>query len=55
MLNDTLKITGAVSLKLLDKDGNVLETREIPNLVVSAGKTFIAASMLRRPPTAPWQ
>jgi hypothetical protein len=47
MLNETLKITGAVSLKLLDKAGNVLEERNIPNLVVTAGKTFIASSMLK--------
>lgn len=47
MLNDTLKVTGAVSIKLLDKDGNVTDTREIPNLVVTVGKTFIAASMLK--------
>lgn len=53
MLNDTLKITGAVSIKLLDKGGNVLETREIPNLVVSAGKTFIAASMLKTTTNSP--
>lgn len=53
MLNDTLKITGAVSIKLLDKGGNVLETREIPNLVVTAGKTFIAASMLKTTTNTP--
>ena len=53
MLNDTLKITGAVSIKLLDKGGNVLETREIPNLVVSAGKTFIASSMLNTTTNTP--
>lgn len=53
MLNDTLKITGAVSIKLLDKGGNVLETREIPNLVVSAGKTFIASSMLKTTTNTP--
>lgn len=47
MLNDTLKVTGAVSIQLLDKDGNVKDTREIPNLVVTVGKTFIAASMLK--------
>ena len=53
MLNDTLKITGAVSIKLLDKGGNVLETREIPNLVVTTGKTFIAASMLKTTTNSP--
>lgn len=53
MLNDTLKITGNVSLKLLDKDGNVIDERSIPNLVVSAGKTFIAASMLKTTTNTP--
>jgi len=53
MLNDTLKITGAVSIQLLDKSGAVLETREIPNLVVTAGKTFIAASMLKTTSNSP--
>lgn len=53
MLNDTLKVTGAVSIKLLDKGGNVLETREIPNLVVTAGKAFIAASMLKTTSNSP--
>lgn len=53
MLNETLKITGAVSLKLLDKTGNVIDERSIPNLVVSAGKTFIAASMLKTTANTP--
>ncbi len=53
MLNDTLKITGAVSLKLLDKAGNVIDERSIPNLVVSAGKTFIASSMLKTTTNSP--
>ena len=53
MLNETLKITGAVSLKLLDKAGNVIDERSIPNLVVSAGKTFIAASMLKTTANTP--
>lgn len=53
MLNETLKITGAVSLKLLDKEGNVIDERSIPNLVVNAGKTFIAASMLKTTTNSP--
>lgn len=53
MINDVLKITGAVTLKLLDKEGNVLESREIPNLVVTTGKTFIAASMLKTSANTP--
>ena len=53
MLNETLKVTGQVSIKLLAKDGSVLETREIPNLVVTAGKTFIASSMLKTTSNSP--
>lgn len=53
MINDTLKVTGAVSIQLLDKDGNVIDTRSIPNLVVSAGKTFIASSMLKTTTNSP--
>ena len=53
MLNETLKITGEVSIKLLDKDGNVIDNRSIPNLVVNVGKTFIAASMLKTTTNTP--
>ena len=47
MLQDHLKITGAVSIKLFDANGGVKDERKIQNLVVTAGKTFIAASMLK--------
>jgi hypothetical protein len=45
MLNDGLKLKGRVGLVLKDKEGNVKETREIDNLVVSAGLTYIASRM----------
>ena len=45
MLNDGLKLKGRVGLVLKDKDGNVKESREIDNLVVSAGLTYIASRM----------
>jgi hypothetical protein len=44
-----LKITGAVEVKLFDKDGNVKDSRTIKNLVVAAGKEFIAARMVGTP------
>jgi hypothetical protein len=44
-----LKITGAVEVKLFDKDGNVKDSRTIKNLVVAAGKEFIAARMVNTP------
>ena len=40
MINDGLKMTGAVSIAL---NGEVV--REIPNLVVTAGKGFVASRM----------
>jgi hypothetical protein len=49
MLRDGLKITGAVEITLFDKNGDVKDTRSIKNLVVTTGKTFIAARMVGTP------
>jgi len=49
MLTDNLKITGAVSIQLTNKDGTVKDTREIKNLVVTVGKQFIASRMVATP------
>ena len=49
MIRDGLKITGAVEIKLFDKDGNVKDQRNIKNLVVTTGKTFIAERMVGTP------
>ena len=49
MFNEQLKVTGAVSVKVFDQNGNVKEEREIKNLVVTAGKEFIAARMVGTP------
>jgi hypothetical protein len=53
MINDTIKITGDVQITLFDESGNVKDTRQIKNLVVSAGKAFIAASMLKTTTNSP--
>lgn len=53
MLIENIKIIGEVSIKVLDKDGNIVDSREIPNLVVTSGKTFIAASMLKTTSNSP--
>jgi hypothetical protein len=45
MINDNLKLRGNVALVLKDKDGNIKDSREINNLVVSAGLTFICSRM----------
>lgn len=46
MLQEQVKMTGQVSIRILDKDGNVKDERTFKNLVVSAGKTFIASRMV---------
>jgi hypothetical protein len=45
MINDDLKLRGDVAIVLKDKDGNVKDSREINNLVVSAGLEFICSRM----------
>lgn len=46
MIQDNIKATGSVCVQILDKDGNVKDQREIHNLVVDTGKTFIASRMV---------
>ncbi len=53
MLQENIKVTGNVLVQLFDKDGNVKDKREIKNLVVTAGKGFIAASMLETTTNSP--
>lgn len=49
MIQDNIKATGSVCVQILDKDGNVKDQRDIHNLVVAVGKTFIAARMVGTP------
>jgi hypothetical protein len=53
MINDAIKITGDVNIVLRGPDGKVKDTRDIKNLVVTAGKGFIAASMLKTTSNTP--
>jgi hypothetical protein len=46
MVNDNIKITGDVKIDIIGADGAVKDTREIKNLVVTSGKTFIASRMV---------
>lgn len=47
MINEeNTKLRGSVDLKLIGPDGEVKESRYIPNLVVQSGKTYIATRML---------
>ena len=45
MINDNLKLRGDVAIVLKDKDGNVKDSREIHNLVVSTGLEYICSRM----------
>lgn len=45
MINDSIKMTGAVTIQLFNADGSVKDKREIKNLIVTAGKQFIAGRM----------
>jgi hypothetical protein len=45
MINDTIQVTGQLGIVLRDEHGNVKEERLHPNLVVTAGKAWIAARM----------
>lgn len=47
MLNDILKITGKVDIVLRGPDGKIKKKLSFKNLVVTAGKVFIAASMAK--------
>ena len=45
-LQENLKFKGQVSITLYDRNGNVKDARNIPNLVVTAGKNYIASRMV---------
>jgi len=46
MINDDVKITGAVQINVFDETGKLKDSREIKNLVVTTGKYFIASRMV---------
>jgi len=45
MIVDDLNLKGRLTVNLIAADGTTKETQEIPNLVVTAGKTFVASRM----------
>ena len=45
MILDDLKLKGRLTVNLLAEDGSIKQTQEIPNLVVTTGKTFVASRM----------
>lgn len=50
MLIDNISITGHVRIDLFDSTGVIKDSREIKNLVVTTGKTFIASRMVSTVP-----
>ena len=54
MLNETLKVTGELQITVFDEaTGAVKDSRTVKNLVVTSGKTFIAASLLKTTSNSP--
>jgi hypothetical protein len=53
MVNEEIKITGHVDIVVTDKHGFVKDTRSVKNLVLTAGKEFIASSMLKTTTNSP--
>ena len=49
MFQENLKVTGAVAIKVFDKNGVLKQEKNIKNLVVTSGKEFIAAAMVGTP------
>lgn len=46
MINEKLKLSGALSIVLTDKNGVVKDTREVKNLVVNSGLAYIISRMV---------
>lgn len=53
MIQENLKATGELHIVLRDANGNIKEEKTVPNLVVTTGKNFIAASMLKTTTNSP--
>ena len=50
MLKDSIVLTGRVQVKLFDKDGNLKQTHEEKNLVVTTGKQWFAKMLAEEGP-----
>lgn len=44
-IKDDLKISGELSIIVTDKNGHIKQSMKVPNLVVTAGKQYIASRM----------
>ncbi len=49
MIKDSIKVTGALKIKVFDSSKKLVQAIEIPNLVVSTGKAYIADRMVNAP------
>lgn len=49
MIQETIKVKGELSIKLFGPDGVLKTEKTVPNLVVTAGKGFIAGRMVGTP------
>ena len=45
-IQDSILVKGALKIVLADAQGNITDEREVPNLVVTVGKNFIASRMI---------
>ena len=45
-LQEDLKMKGELTISVFDRNGNLKSAQHVPNLVVSAGKTYIASRMV---------
>lgn len=45
MINEQITVTGDVKITVFDENGNIKEVRDIKNLVVDGGKSFIASKI----------
>lgn len=50
MINDGLKLSGALKIDVVDENGNLKDSREVNNLVVTTGLNFIAGRMIGTTP-----
>lgn len=49
MIQETIKAKGELNIKLFGPDGKLKNEKTVPNLVVTAGKGFIASRMVGTP------
>jgi hypothetical protein len=46
MLNSTVKVTGSLKIVVTNKEGQIVDQRDVKNLVVAMGKDHIASRMV---------